>query len=296
MTIPIKTLEIKTERVVRAILRGVMQDVTTVEDYDYAISRIESVGWARMHDSVVSNYNNGYIAGGNLIRRHLQTAALPIEHEDPRVAQHTTRLIYGLEQVADGRRNEIQAALRTQYEKGATSTQIRNRMERFFDDDRVAASRFARTASNDIYNAAHLNRYEDSGVVDGVQYSAHIDTRTSDICRVLDQTIWALDDPNIQTPPNHFNCCPSGTKISTINGNKAIEDVCIGDMVLTHKNRHMAVTDTMHNMPDSIIEIKTADRYVRITPDHPVLVRRVGRNVWVPAGELTCDDELVIAN
>lgn len=205
MTTTIETLEVRTEQAIRAILRRTMRDVTTITDYDHAVARIEQVGWQQMHDNIATNYAAGYIAAGELVRKGLRTAAIT-PTEDPLIAQHTTRLIYGLEQVANNQRNEIQAALRTLYEKGATATQISTRMERFFDDNRVAATRFARTATNDIYNSAHLARYEQSGVVDGVQYSAFIDTRTSDICRVLDQTIWALDDPGIQTPPSHFNC------------------------------------------------------------------------------------------
>jgi hypothetical protein len=42
--------------------------------------------------------------------------------------------------------------------------------------------------------------------VDGVQFSAHIDDRTTDICEMLNGTIWALGDPDIQVPPIHFNC------------------------------------------------------------------------------------------
>jgi len=60
--------------------------------------------------------------------------------------------------------------------------------------------------TNDVYNRAHIERYEDSGVVDGVQFSAHIDDRTSEICEMLNGTIWALGDPDIQVPPLHFNC------------------------------------------------------------------------------------------
>lgn len=203
--IPIRILEFRTERVVRAILRDVMRGVATIDDFDHAISRIDSVGWERMHDSIVANYNAGYLAAGDLVRRGLRTAAVT-EGEDPRIANYTTRLIYGLEHLADNQRNELQAVLRTCYERGDTYQQVATKLERFFDGDPVAARRFARTATNDIYNRAHLDRYEQSGVADGIQYSAHLDRRTSDICRMLHRTIWGFDDPDIQTPPQHFNC------------------------------------------------------------------------------------------
>ena len=301
----IKILELRTERVIRAILRDVMRNVATIEDYGHAVGRIKSIGWGRMHDSIVANYNNGYIAGGNLIRRHMphiRTAALPIEHEDPRIARHTTRLIYGLEQVADGQRNEIQAALRTQYEKGATSTQIRDRMEWFFDDDRTAASRFARTATNDIYNRAHIDRYENSGVVDGIQLSAHIDTRTSKTCIMLDDTIYALDDPNMRVPPFHFNCLVAGTRIITANGHKNIEHVEVGDLVLTKLYRYMPVTATMVRNANDIIELETYHRQIRITSNHPVFAGQLNIVTdeylydWVDAGEIRAGDTVICLN
>jgi len=37
-------------------------------------------------------------------------------------------------------------------------------------------------------------------------FSAHIDDRTSDICTMLNDTIWALGDKDMQVPPLHFGC------------------------------------------------------------------------------------------
>lgn len=216
MTPPtIEQLEIKMERTVRAVLRDTMRGVYKIEGYDAAITRIADLGWARTYKEVVATYRAGYLAGGNLVRRHqphrlLRTATAPIDNTisyvDPRIATYTSQLLYGLELSAEGQRSELIETLTTYYERGYTMPRIAQGLERFFDGNPVAANRFARTATNDIYNRAHLDRYADSGVVDGVQYSAHLDTRTSEICRTLHRTIWALDDPDIQTPPNHFNC------------------------------------------------------------------------------------------
>lgn len=211
----IKTLEYATERAIRAILRTVMRDITTIEDYDYSVSRIERVGYERMHDAIAKVYLAGYNAAGRLIRKHFVTAAVkqvtdPFGDvhtiEDPLIAPHTTQMLNGVSMMAAAHRDEIEAALSMYYEKGYTADRIARALETFFDDDPTSARRFARTATNDIYNKAHLDRYQDSGVVDGVEFSAHLDDRTSDVCRMLDGTIWDVNSSEIKSPPRHFNC------------------------------------------------------------------------------------------
>jgi len=108
-------------------------------------------------------------------------------------------------------------------------------------------------------------------------------------------TIWRLNDPAIQTPPLHFNCLVAGTKIQTANGLKNIEDIQIDDMVQTHTNRYMPVIDTMSRMADEIIEIRTENKTLKITPNHPVLTLRNNIYEWVPAGELKEGDNVIIA-
>lgn len=42
----------------------------------------------------------------------------------------------------------------------------------------------------------------------GIEYSAIIDQRTTEVCQHLDGKVFRPDDPDIEkfTPPNHFNC------------------------------------------------------------------------------------------
>lgn len=181
-----------------------------------AIDALESTMYEPLYAQIQKTYSEGYVAAGELIQRNaprsvlltgaLLTAAVAPVAEDPRIARATKTAIYGLKHTMNGHKNEVQAILRDSYEKGATMPQITARLSHYFEVDKAAVSRFARTATNDIYNRARLDRYEDSGVVDGAVYSAHIDRRTSEICRMLNGTIWALDDPGIRVPPSHFNC------------------------------------------------------------------------------------------
>ena len=45
-------------------------------------------------------------------------------------------------------------------------------------------------------------------IVTGFEYSAIIDSRTTDVCRFLDGMIFRRDDPDLDrlSPPRHFNC------------------------------------------------------------------------------------------
>lgn len=201
--------------VIRVGLRAAMRrvDVGNIGDplHD-AVAALESAMYAPMYAQIVKTYAEGYVAGGELIAKHIRsaailTAAAPLmPTEDPRIAKATQAVVYGVQGSLGNHKNEIQAVIRDRVEKGATTQQISGGLMHHFDDNRVAADRFARTATNDIYNRAHLDRYEDSGVVDGVQFSAHVDVRTTDICLMMNNTIWALGDSDIKVPPLHFSC------------------------------------------------------------------------------------------
>lgn len=213
--ISIKALEFRMASVMRAGLRQAMRgakadDIPT--SLRRAENRLDAVLYQPLYDLILKTYNEGYTSAGNLIRRHaprgtlLTAASAPAPLEDPRIAKATQSVIFGLKDSLKGHRNEIQATMRAGFESGESITKLSGRLQHYFDTNRTASTRMARTVTNDVYNRAHLDRYEDSGVVDGVQYSAHIDERTSEICEMLNDTIWALGDKDIQVPPLHFNC------------------------------------------------------------------------------------------
>lgn len=68
-----------------------------------------------------------------------------------------------------------------------------------------------RTNSTEAFNQGRLVGMREPEVeefVTGVQYSAIIDTRTTEVCQRLDGKYFRSDDPDLDrlTPPNHFNC------------------------------------------------------------------------------------------
>ena len=69
----------------------------------------------------------------------------------------------------------------------------------------------ARTNLTDVFNQARLSVFTDPDLgdfVQGYEYNATLDMRTTEICRRLDGRIYKAGDPVWRqiTPPNHFNC------------------------------------------------------------------------------------------
>jgi len=70
----------------------------------------------------------------------------------------------------------------------------------------------ARTENSKMYNAGRITRYTDpdlAGFVQALQYTAILDTRTTEVCIHLDSRIISIDNQEEIakfTPPNHFQC------------------------------------------------------------------------------------------
>lgn len=161
--------------------------------------------------------------------------------------------------------------------------------------EKYRAERWARTFSADVATNTTLYRYQTSGIEE-YQFYATIDNRTSPQCRMLHGCVMKTNsnEANNFRPPLHPHCLVAGTKIITLNGEKNIENVDIGDIVLTHLGNYMQVYDTMSRHTEDIIEISTRSRTIKITTNHPVLSKRNNTILWIPAGELKEGDEIVV--
>ncbi len=86
-------------------------------------------------------------------------------------------------------------------------------------------------------------------------------------------------------------CLLPGQEIVTSTGRKRVEDIEVGDLVLTHRGRLRPVTQVMSRHHDGPVHgIELNNRYGRITwltGEHPVLVRHQdGSRSWVAAGNI----------
>ena len=161
--------------------------------------------------------------------------------------------------------------------------------------EKYRAERFARTFTADVATATTVARYRQYGVR-YMEFDAELDDRTTNQCRCLNGVIFDLEKESVDRyrPPLHMHCLCAKTFIKTYHMDKYIEDIQIGDMVLTHTGQYMPVTATMSRIPEEIIEISTDKRTIRITPNHPILCFASAQGVsWRMAGDFHVGDVLV---
>lgn len=94
-------------------------------------------------------------------------------------------------------------------------------------------------------------------------------------------------------------CFGMGTPVKTMDGYKPIEQVCVGDYVLTHKGRYRRVNAVMSKFADNVCELKIQGCLpVTVTRNHPFYsremsrvgnARQFGEPQWKAAGELVVE-------
>lgn len=152
-----------------------------------------------------------------------------------------------------------------------------------------------------ITNDAKMAVYrENADVTKGVQQLSTLDSRTSEICIAYSGAQWDLDGNPINGTtlpfdggcPRHPNCVALGEMVMTDHGNKPIEDIKVGDLVLTHRNRFKPVTTVFRKQNESgiirIIHTESGD-IIRVTDEHPILT--MGRG-WLCANMIKVGDKL----
>ncbi len=73
-------------------------------------------------------------------------------------------------------------------------------------------------------------------------------------------------------------CFKAGTKVKTSDGYKNIENVVVGDMVLTHNNRYRKVTNVMCKQVETYYKVKIQGSVpLSVTENHPFYVRTMQR-------------------
>ena len=111
-------------------------------------------------------------------------------------------------------RERIREVLRDGLKKGISNKELFERIE-MVSVGSVAdwqARTIARTENSKMYNMGRLTKYQDpqlEGFVEALQYSAIVDTRTTEVCRHLDNRIIPIDNTATiaeYSPPNHFQC------------------------------------------------------------------------------------------
>jgi ribonucleoside-diphosphate reductase alpha chain len=94
-------------------------------------------------------------------------------------------------------------------------------------------------------------------------------------------------------------CFPPGTRVLTPDGQRPIEDIDEGDLVIDENGDRQPVVETMErHVDEDIVEItpKRLNRPVRATGEHPFKVARDDGFEWVDAEDLRPGDRLVLGH
>ncbi|WP_233567724.1 polymorphic toxin-type HINT domain-containing protein [Cohnella faecalis] len=94
---------------------------------------------------------------------------------------------------------------------------------------------------------------------------------------------------------NPCNCFTAGTKVQTDEGEKNIEDIKVGDKVLSKDEKtgdvaYKEVTDTFNHETDEIYSIQVGGQTIESTFNHPFYVKETG---WTFVKDLKVGDLLV---
>lgn len=118
-------------------------------------------------------------------------------------------------------------------------------------------------------------------------YPQYADRNYGDICKID----W-IKVPDFDLFTYSFPCGLAGTKVKTIQGYNNIEDVVVGDKVLTHNNRYCEVIRTMSRICSDYYNINAIGCKLKLTAEHPLYVLRDGVEQWVKVKDLQKTDKL----
>jgi phage gp29-like protein len=169
---------------------------------------------------------------------------------------------------------------------------LQTTLSQFLEGASVAAG--AGNTVSKMVNEGRSEFFFDEDVYDEIESFTFVNgDPVSPICQDLAGTVFSKDDPDMgrYSPPLHHNAVLTGTLIQTMEGLRTIENITVGDLVLTHLGNWKPVTEWMDRFEDKeyfTIELENGKK-IDITAEHPVLTQRG----WKRVDELLFTDELV---
>lgn len=167
------------------------------------------------------------------------------------------------------------------------------------DFTRGYAETVFRTNANTAYTAGMFKQVRDpdvAQVIGGLRYDAVLDSDVRPNHAAAHGLVASPDDPvwHRIAPPLGYNCFGAGSPVATENGWRRIEDVRVGDLVLTHAGRFMPVERTYaRSYSGSMVRLVTPGSQnvggIMVTAGHRILS---DDGAWIPAFEYAAGGRL----
>ena len=188
-----------------------------VKDINSIIAKIKAIlsieGLRQITNKII---RNNYMKGWDEAEKDLNINILPDQNAIDYMGNYTYDNIKGMN---DDIAEKLRGVMQRSFMDGSSLEQVKGEITKVFDvgDNRV--SMIARTESNRAANFGRLHGYQKAGQPGKKVYSAHIDDRTSELCKRLNGQEKSLNEDFVDpkgewqgpVPPAHVNCRSSWT-------------------------------------------------------------------------------------
>lgn len=151
----------------------------------------------------VAQYAYRKIIGGNS-KSTLNKAALEQIVKTPFNGKNYSSSIWGN---TDDLAKDLKKVLTQGLIRGSGPADMARELRKKYNVAKSRAEAIVRTDGTAVVNNATIQRYKEFGLT-RYQYHAHIDDRTTEICRTLNKNVYNIEDfaPGVNAPPMHVNC------------------------------------------------------------------------------------------
>lgn len=154
---------------------------------------------------------NNYMKGWDQAEQDLNINILPDQNAIDYIQSYTYENIKGMN---DDIAQKLRQVMQRGFMDGIPLEKMKAEITKVFDVGDNRAEMISRTESNRAANFGRLHGYQKSGAKGKKVYSAHIDHRTSELCKRLNGQEQSLDDNFVDpqgkwegmVPPSHPNC------------------------------------------------------------------------------------------
>jgi len=209
------------------------------------------------------------------------TVHRPLMPDDRRAIQTLEHYTFNeIDSSFDDLKGELRNQLIGGISTGLGPKEVARAMASILDDHKTNWEMIAITETARAESQGRLQELLDQGYTHVIGSSAH-DPRVCDWCRdnINDKVVKIADiigksnygrkaDARLPVIPGHPRCVVAGQRVSTARGLVPIEDVRVGDMVLTHRGRFRAVVATASRFFSGTIHDVGG---LRVTGEHPIL-------------------------